>query len=264
VVYLKKKDIVTYNNTDTLAAIDLGLNNFATIVFYSYDTNKHIHPIIVSGKGLVSYNKHKFSKLDDLKSKAKTAFNAKTSKSIYNLNEARNRFSNDFYHKAAKKIVDELVKYEVSGLIIGYNKYWKQNTHLKTTQATRQFEIVSFNKFVSYLEDNCEYRGIKVKREYESHTSGTSFLDLEKADKSYYNKSRRKHRGSFVPNNTNFKPINADVNAAYQILAKGTGYTRMYNPKYITKESLIPYRVTNIDTFEYGKGRDKRKDRHNK
>lgn len=52
----------------------------------------------------------------------------------------------------------------------------------------------------------------------ESYTSGTSFLDSELPEKVYYNKKRRVHRGLFV-SNQGIK-INADVNAAFQIMKK--------------------------------------------
>ena len=52
----------------------------------------------------------------------------------------------------------------------------------------------------------------------ESYTSGTSFLDSEIPCKENYNKDRRIQRGLFISNN-NIK-INADINAAYQIMKK--------------------------------------------
>ena len=52
----------------------------------------------------------------------------------------------------------------------------------------------------------------------ESYTSGTSFLDKESPIKEFYDKKRRKHRGLFVSNQG--ISINADVNAAYQIMKK--------------------------------------------
>lgn len=52
----------------------------------------------------------------------------------------------------------------------------------------------------------------------ESYTSGTSFLDNELPEKAYYNKKRRVKRGLFVSNKG--VKINADVNAAFQIMKK--------------------------------------------
>ena len=60
--------------------------------------------------------------------------------------------------------------------------------------------------------------GISVVLTEESYTSGTSFLDDELPIKEFYAKKRRKHRGLFVSNQHAL--INADVNAAYQIMKK--------------------------------------------
>ena len=60
--------------------------------------------------------------------------------------------------------------------------------------------------------------GINVILTEESYTSGTSFLDRELPTKEFYNKDRRIHRGLFISNQS--IRINADVNAAYQIMKK--------------------------------------------
>ena len=58
--------------------------------------------------------------------------------------------------------------------------------------------------------------GIDVRVVNESYTSGTSYLDGEEPDKQCYDNARRISRGVFRSNNG--KLINADVNAAYQII----------------------------------------------
>ncbi len=68
---------------------------------------------------------------------------------------------------------------------------------------------------ICYKARSC---GIQVILTEESYTSGTSFLDNELPQKDFYNKKRRVHRGLFVSNEG--IQINADVNAAYQILKK--------------------------------------------
>ena len=59
---------------------------------------------------------------------------------------------------------------------------------------------------------------IEVKIVEESFTSGTSYLDGELPTQIYYNKTRRITRGQFKSNTGLI--INADVNAAYQIIKK--------------------------------------------
>ena len=63
--------------------------------------------------------------------------------------------------------------------------------------------------------------GIEVIIVEERYTSGTSYLDNEMPIKDKYNKARRIKRGVFKSNNGIF--INADVNAAYQIMKKIKG-----------------------------------------
>ena len=62
--------------------------------------------------------------------------------------------------------------------------------------------------------------GIKVNVVRESYTSGTSYLDGEYPDKVSYDNTRRIKRGLFRSNDGTL--INADINAAYQII-KTTG-----------------------------------------
>ncbi|MCR4587769.1 MAG: transposase, partial [Lachnospiraceae bacterium] len=64
-----------------------------------------------------------------------------------------------------------------------------------------------------------ELSGIKVSVVRENYTSGTSYLDGESPDASYYDNKRRIRRGMFRSNKGIL--INADVNAAYQIMKVG-------------------------------------------
>lgn len=58
--------------------------------------------------------------------------------------------------------------------------------------------------------------GISVIVVNESYTSGTSYLDGEFPEKTFYDNSRRIKRGMFKSNRGTL--IDADVNSAYQII----------------------------------------------
>ena len=89
VLYEKQsKDIVTNNR---YAAIDLGLNNLATI---SSNVTK---PFIVNGKPLKSINQYYNKTKSNLQSKLKN--NEKSNKRISSLNLKRNNKINDYLHK---------------------------------------------------------------------------------------------------------------------------------------------------------------------
>ena len=119
----------------------------------------------------------------------------------------------DFLHKASKILIDYAIDNNVSTIIIGRNKNWKQKK-----KGMKDFIKVPHYKFIQMIEYKAKLVGIKVVKVNESYTSGTSFLDNEKPTKKFYNKSRRKYRGLFISNEE--KKINADVNAAMQILRK--------------------------------------------
>ena len=106
---------------------------------------------------------------------------------------------------------------KVTTIVIGNNKTWKQSSSLGkvTNQA---FVSIPHQKLIDKICYKAQACGIQVLLIEESYTSGTSFLDGELPQKEFYNKKRRVHRGLFVSNKG--VKINADVNAAYQIMKK--------------------------------------------
>lgn len=98
-------------------------------------------------------------------------------------------------------------------MIVGRNKDWKQENTRK-----QNFTYIPYELFQNMLKYKCENNGIKYIEVVESYTSGTSFLDNEEPCKEFYNKKRRIYRGLFISNQG--IAINADVNAAYQIMKK--------------------------------------------
>lgn len=239
-----------------IASIDIGINNFATVVTYSSEPTR---PIILNGKGLKSYNKQFNKKLAHLKSSSMLSNKKHTTKAIQMLTSKRNRVYNDFYHKASRTIVNYLLDNEVSILIIGYNQGWKQDSSL-SKNANQTFIQIGFKVFIEMLSYKAKEQGIQVILQQEAYSSGTSFLDKEPVTKEFYNKTRRLKRGLFKHNNqTDFKYsyINADINSAFQILSKATNNKLTYDSKFITQKSITP-RVINIDTFQRTKPNKKK------
>lgn len=241
-VYKKNIEEPNTDNFKTVAAIDLGIDNFATVVTYGVN---HARPLIITGKGIKSYNKNFNKRLAKARSDAMKCNGQHTTKRIKQLYAKRDRVYKDFYHKASKAITDYLKENEVHTLFIGYNKGWKNESQL-SKQVNQTFIQIGHYEFVQILTYKAEEAGITVKMVSEEYTSGTSFLDGEEPTQENYNKNRRVHRGLFISNNG--IEINADVNAAYQILSKGSDYRWKFNTVNLGKESLIPIRV-NIDTF---------------
>lgn len=193
-------------------SIDLGLDNLATVV-----TNIGLNPIIVNGKGLKSTNQYYNKKKAHYQSVAKQMNNQHYTNRLYRLTQKRNLKVEDYLHKASRYIVDFALENQINTIVIGNNKNWKQSSSLGkvTNQA---FVSIPHQKLIDKICYKAQLCGIQVILTEESYTSGTSFLDSELPEKVYYNKKRRVHRGLFV-SNQGIK-INADVNAAFQIMKK--------------------------------------------
>lgn len=213
IVYSKPIEEPNKSNLKYTAGVDLGIDNFATIAVYG----PHINPIILNGKGLKSYNKYFNKRLSYLKSQAMTCNNSHTTARIQRLYNKRQNYINTWMHTASKRTVEYLVQNQVGYLVIGTNKGWKQSSPLSKV-VNQTFIQIPYQKFIDQLTYKAQEQGIKVYHTEESYTSGTSFLDNEAPTKENYNKSRRIHRGLFKSNEGCL--INADVNAAYQIIKK--------------------------------------------
>ena len=194
------------------AAIDLGLNNLATVC------SNVEKPFIINGRPLKSinqrWNKHK-AKLQSCLTK-----DSKSSKQLTLVTEKRNNRVKDYLHKSSRKIVNFLVSNRISTLVIGYNEEWKQNINIGSVN-NQSFVTIPFLTFVHQLEYKCKLEGINVILTEESYTSKCSFLDNEPLGKHENYKGKRITRGLFK-SSTN-KLINADLNGSLNILRKVFG-----------------------------------------
>lgn len=195
------------------AAIDLGVNNLATVT-----TNlEEDKPLVVDGRKVKSINHH-YNKLKaKYQSQIPTYKLVKSTKRLRRIETKRENKINDYFHKSSRFIVNHLVSKGVNTLIIGKNNEWKQDTMLGRV-GNQNFVQIPFNKFISMLEYKCWLVGIDVKLITEEYTSKCSFLDNEEIGKHDIYMGKRKHRGLFVSSTS--KTINADVNGSYNILRK--------------------------------------------
>ena len=205
-VIYEADDRVVSQNSNKVAAIDIGLTNLATATFSEEDD-----PILYRSD-LVKINKD-FNRLNaKYVSILKKTQNKYTSKRRNRLSEKYAGLIEDRLHKISRAIIDDLSHRGVSTAIVGKNTGQKINNQLKNFVQVPLFRLIEMIKYKS------ELAGIKFIQVNESYTSGTSFLDNELPTKEFYNKDRRKFRGLFISNN--LKRINADVNASFQIMKK--------------------------------------------
>lgn len=128
---------------------------------------------------------------------------------------------------------------DISTIVIGLNKTWKQESKL-VKSANQNFVSIPYNKLILMIQYKSENEGIKVIINEESYTSGCSFLDNENIGKESYNKSRRFKRGLFKSNTGII--INSDVNGAYNIIRKV--FPEAFKVNEIKDVHLHPVRVS--------------------
>lgn len=191
--------------------IDIGVDNLATCV-----TSDNSQDFIVNGRPLKSMNQYYNKKSSNVKSILKLRNNKHYSNQLDNLTCKRNNKVNDYLHKASRYIVNYCTSHNINTIIIGTNKQWKQKCNIGKNNQT--FIQIPFAKLVDQIMYKAKELGVTVIKTEESYTSGTSYLDNELPTKEFYNKSRRIKRGLFRSNSGTL--INADQNAAYQIIKK--------------------------------------------
>ena len=203
-----------------VASIDLGLNNLATVV-----TNDGDNPLLISGKKIKSINQY-YNKITS-KKKALLPYNVFTSKSLDRLWLKRNNKISYEIHKITKFLANYFDERDVSKVIIGNNSGWKNEINLGK-RNNQNFVNIPYTKFINQLTYKCQLLGITVITREESYTSKASFLDYDEIP-NYKDENKPKFSGKRIKRGlyrSTTRKINADVNGAYNIMAKE-------NPNYI-------------------------------
>lgn len=130
--------------------IDLCVNNLATI------GGNSIKPFIINGRPLKSINQYYNKKLAKLKSRQDLCKNKNVNKAkIRSLTSKRNNKINDYLHKSSRLLVNQLVSNQVSKVVIGHNKEWKQDINIGKVN-NQKFIQIPFNKFIQMVTYKCQ------------------------------------------------------------------------------------------------------------
>lgn len=177
-----------------------------------------IKPVFINGRPLKSINQYYNKELAKLKSRQDLCGNKSVnSNKINTLSYKRYTKIKDYLHKASRKLVNHLVSNNVSKVVIGHNKEWKQDINLGKIN-NQKFVHIPFNMFIQMVTYKAQLEGVEVVQREESYTSKCSFLDGEEICKHDVYMGRRIKRGLF--RSYNGRLINADLNGALNILRK--------------------------------------------
>ena len=198
-------------------SIDLGIDNLASC---SSNVTKSF---IINGKPVKSINQYYNKKKAKLQSELKNKQNKNTSKQIQNLTLKRNNKIKDYFHKASRYIVNQLVNQSINTLIIGKNDGWKQETNIGK-KNNQNFVNIPHQMFINQLKYKCQLEGINVIEQEESYTSKVSFFDNDfipvygQKDELFKSSGKRIKRGLYKTSNG--LVVNADINGSLNIMRK--------------------------------------------
>ncbi|WP_142415011.1 RNA-guided endonuclease InsQ/TnpB family protein [Hathewaya massiliensis] len=209
IVIYNKQELGPVNNTNIMA-IDLGLDNLATLTFK--DGNETYLFCGKKLKGINAFVNKKIAYYQSIEMKKVGSDKFKNTKMINSLRRYRNNYVNDYLHKTSKNIIDKVIEHKVKKIVIGKIKGIKQDMNYN-----KSFVQIPIQRLAEQIKYKAELKGIEVKFKEESYTSGCSAFDLEPIDKKYYDKTRRVVRGLFK---SNFGLVNSDVNGSLNILRK--------------------------------------------
>ncbi|QVK19704.1 transposase (plasmid) [Mycoplasmatota bacterium] len=208
IIIYEKEELI--NHSTNVMAIDLGLNNLATLTFK--ETN---NSYVVSGKKLKSINSYinkKIANLQSIEMKKHGSMQFKNTKRINNLRTYRENYVLDYLHKVSYRVIKLAEEHQVGKIIIGDLTDIKQGV-----SYNKLFVQIPIQKLANMIEYKAKLNGLKIEYQEESYTSGCSAVDLEPVTNFFYNKKRRIHRGLFE---SSIGTINADVNGSLNILRK--------------------------------------------
>lgn len=210
IIYEKQEKEIKTN--DNYLSVDLGLNNLMTC----FDT-KNKKSIIINGKPLKSINQYYNKKKTNIQSNLIKNHNKYSSNRLNSLTLKRNNKINDYLHKSSRFIVNYCIENDISNIIVGYNKEWKQDISLGK-RNNQNFISLPHYKLIYMLEYKAKLGGINFIYNEESYTSKCSALDLELLEKHENYMGKRTKRGMFFTSKG--IKINADLNGSLNILRK--------------------------------------------
>ncbi|WP_013322829.1 RNA-guided endonuclease InsQ/TnpB family protein [Gloeothece verrucosa] len=195
-------------NPQRIAAIDLGLNNLATMTY----NVPGLKPVIYDGRAIKSANQYANKKNAQLRSLLPS--NQYRSKRLDALWLKRNLKVEYYLHTTSRAIINDLVANQIGVLVIGWNQGFKDSINLGRV-SNQKFVSIPHKKLIEQLQYKGSLLGIEVVLTEEAYTSKCSALDNEPIKKHSIYKGKRVHRGLF--RTATGKKINADINGSLNI-----------------------------------------------
>ncbi len=217
-------------------ACDLGLENLIAVVSNQPD----VRPALVKGRVLKALNAKYNREVAQLRSHGKgDHIGAKAVK--------RHNQITDYLHKVSHWLIQHCLATNSGTLIVGYNEGWKDGINIGR-KNNQKFVCIPHARLLAQLQYKGAAYGIDVIPQEESYTSQASALDgdavptydPERKDKPVFS-GRRVKRGLYRSGNERL--LNADVNAALNIMRKAQGICEARLAELVDKGCVFQPRV---------------------
>ncbi|AIJ05395.1 Transposase, IS605 OrfB [Methanocaldococcus bathoardescens] len=228
------------------AGIDLGVENFATVV----STNDNVPSIVVKSSYLKSFNQwwNKLSaklrsQIDTIKNLLKENPDDKNillelkilTKRIKKLHLHRKKWMENIVHQVSKAISVFLHQTEHDKVFIGRNILEAKNGSNLSKRVNQNFVQIPFRLFIDKLAYKLKWLGIKLVEVDESYTSKASCIsdDIIEIQRRVGNNEKVSMSGDRICRGLYFDKIvnlifHADVNGAFNILKVGLKKKRLF------------------------------------
>lgn len=237
IVYNDETMINKCLDTCRYASIDLGINNFVTLV------TDFCVPLLYNGKQIKSKNQWFNKELVKLMSNSMKCNNKQTTKKIKRLFKKRNNSIEDIMHKVSRHIVKTLNENGIGNVVCGRNKGWKDSICLGS-RINQSFVQIPYERFINMLRYKCMMCGICFIEQEESYTSKCDSLLFESVEKHEKYHGKRIKRGLFQSGIG--KLINSDVNGALNIMRKVVGDSSIINKMTDSGWLFQPKKLNNL------------------
>ena len=237
------EEIKTDVDMDKAIGIDLGVDNFATIVSSEGDS------FILDGKYLKSTIQGYEKYMAKIKStKHNQGLKDYTKKQIHLMNRRHNQVE-DYINKCTSYIIKYCLDRKIGNVAVGYNINFSNAPNMGSAN-NQMFSQIPFARFVEKLEFQCKKHNICFVKLNEMYSSQASFYDNDTipdyiSSKKHLFSGKRTHRGMYIASDG--RKINADVNAAANILRRGNLVSQEKVLVIQTRGIAQPMRINPLD-----------------
>ena len=235
-----------YKTLDERAlAIDTGLSNLCAVT-----NNFGERPFLIKGTPLKSINQLYNKNIAHYRSIAEKCNGLYYTRRLHSITANRNNRIKDYIHKATTYIANYAQKHNVKIVVIGHNKFQKQEIELgnqynkeSQTRENQNFVMIPHMMLINQLQYKLNKIGIELLVIEESYTSQASFENLDYIPTYGIDDYKANFTGERISRGVykseGYNQINADINGAANIMRKAFPLVRQWDRGLVFAPSIV-------------------------